>query len=148
MNPSPDEPSAPSGAAAPQAAPAPAAVAEPETAVTEPATAVSASAADFEVLVGRWVRLDSPYVIEIRSAGDDGRLEAAYYNPRSINVSVAKARKKNGKLEVFVELRDINYPGSNYRLTYEASNDLLRGVYFQAVMQQNFDVAFRRLPST
>jgi hypothetical protein len=147
MNPSPDEPSAPSDAAAPQAAPPPAAVAEPEATAAEPA-AVSVSAADFEVLVGRWIRLDSPYVIEIRSAGDDGRLDAAYYNPRSINVSVAKARDKNGKLEVFVELRDINYPGSNYRLTYDPSNDLLRGVYFQAVMQQNFDVAFRRLPST
>jgi hypothetical protein len=144
MSPSPDEPSAPSGAAAPQATPAPAAVAEPEAVVAEPATAVSASA-DFKALIGRWVRVDSPYVIEIRSVGDDGTLEAAYYNPRPINVSRAEAREKNGKLEVFVELRDINYPGSNYKLTYDGALDMLRGVYFQAVMQQNFDVAFRRL---
>jgi hypothetical protein len=142
-----DAPPAPSGAAAPQTAPAPEAVAEPEATAAKPAAAVSASR-DFSELVGRWVRLDSPYVIEIRSAGEDGTLEAAYYNPRSINVSVAEAREKKGKLEVFVELRDINYPGSNYRLTYDPSNDLLRGVYFQAVAQQNFDVAFRRLPST
>jgi hypothetical protein len=134
-----DAPPAPSGAAAARTTPAPAVVAEP-------AAAVSAKT-DFKALVGRWVRMDTPYVIEIRSASDDGTLEAAYYNPRSINVSVAKAREKNGKLEVFVELRDINYPGSYYRLTYDRATDLLRGVYFQAVMRQNFNVAFRRLQS-
>jgi hypothetical protein len=123
-----DAPPAPSGAAAPQTAPAPAAVAEPSAAVS--------ANADLKVLVGRWVRMDTPYVIEIRSVSDDGTLGAAYYNPRSINVSVAEAREKNGKLEVFVELRDVNYPGSYYRLTYD---------HFQAVMQQDFDVAFRRL---
>jgi hypothetical protein len=137
MNRSGDAPSTPSGAVARREAPASAALPKPRATVS--------GNADFRALVGRWVRLDSPYVIEIRSAGDDGTLEAAYYNPRSINVSRAEAREKNGKLEVFVELRDINYPGSNYRLTYDRATDLLRGVYFQAVMQQNFDVAFRRL---
>lgn len=100
---------------------------------------------DFKVLVGRWVRTDTPYVIEIREVSKDGTLQAGYYNPRSINVSTAKVENKNGALEVFVELRDTNYPGSSYRLTYDRAADLLRGVYFQAVIQQNFDVAFRRL---
>lgn len=100
---------------------------------------------ELQKLVGRWVRMDTPYMIEIKAANENGTLQAAYYNPRSINVSAAKVENKNGTLEVFVELRDTNYPGSSYRLTYDRATDLLRGVYFQAVMQQNFDVAFRRL---
>jgi len=103
------------------------------------------TAPDFQTLVGRWVRMDTPYVIEIQSASQDGTLQAAYYNPRSINVSVAEARDKDGTLEVFVELRDVNYPGSTYTLTYDRARELLIGVYFQAVMQQKYDVAFRRL---
>jgi len=101
--------------------------------------------AGFKILVGRWVRTDTPYVIEIKAANDDGTLQAAYYNPRSINVSRAEARDKNGKTQVFLELRDINYPGSNYTLTYDRAKDMLQGVYFQAVLRQSFNVAFRRL---
>ncbi|UCE49589.1 MAG: hypothetical protein JSW47_05480, partial [Phycisphaerales bacterium] len=52
------------------------AVSAPQTVVTAP---------DFQTLVGRWVRMDTPYVIEIQSASQDGALQAAYYNPRSIN---------------------------------------------------------------
>jgi hypothetical protein len=144
MNASGDAPSAPSGAAAPRTAPPPVAVGEPEATAAEPAAAVSDSA-DFKALIGRWVRLDSPYVIEIRSAGDDGTLDAAYYNPRPINVSRAEARDRKGKLQVFLELRDVNYPGSTYTLTYEPAKDLLQGVYFQAALRQSYKVTFRRL---
>ena len=108
----------------------------PQTAVTPP---------DFQALVGRWVRIDTPYVIEIQSASQDGTLQATYYNPRSINISVAEAWDKDGTLEVFVELRDVNYPGSTYTLTYDRAMELLMGVYFQAATQQKYDVAFRRL---
>ena len=110
--------------------------------VSAPQTAVAAP--DFQALVGRWVRMDTPYVIDIESAGQDGTLQAKYYNPRSINISIAKARDKDGTLEVFVELRDTNYPGSTYTLTYDRARELLMGVYFQAVMQQKYNVAFRR----
>ena len=106
-----------------------------QTAVTAP---------DFQTLVGRWVRIDSPYIIDIESAGQDGTLQAKYYNPRPINVSVAKAREKDGMLEVFVELRDVNYPGSTYTLTYDQARELLMGVYFQAAMQQKYNVVFCR----
>ncbi|UCE49347.1 MAG: hypothetical protein JSW47_04230 [Phycisphaerales bacterium] len=112
------------------------AVSTPQTAVTPP---------DFQALVGRWVRMDTPYVIDIESTSQDGTLQAAYYNPRSINISVAEARDKDGTLEVFVELRDVNYPGSTYTLTYDRARELLIGIYFQAAMQQKYDVAFRRL---
>ncbi len=111
-------------------------VSVPQTAVTAP---------DFQMLVGRWVRMDTPYVIDIESVSQDGTLQAKYYNPNSINISVAKARDNNGTLEVFVELRDVNYPGSTYTLIYDQVRELLAGVYFQAVMQQKYNVAFRRL---
>ncbi|MHC4750924.1 MAG: hypothetical protein ACYTFW_13745 [Planctomycetota bacterium] len=112
-------------------------------AVSAPQTAAIPS--NFQTLVGQWVRMDTPYVIEIQSASQDGTLQAKYYNPRSINISVAEARDKDGTLEVFVELRDVNYPGSTYTLTYDRARELLVGVYFQAAMQQKYDVVFRRL---
>ncbi len=103
---------------------------------------------DFKPLIGRWVRTDAPYVIEITGAGDDGKLKAGYYNPRSINVSRAEAHDNDGKLKVFVELRDVNYPGSTYTLTYDRARSQLIGVYFQAVAGQKYNVAFNRLPPT
>ena len=41
----------------------------------------------FENLIGRWLRPDGGYIIEIRSVSADGRMDAAYLNPRSINVA-------------------------------------------------------------
>ena len=105
----------------------------------------ASQAPDMKTHVGRWVRTGTPYVIDIQAARDDGTLDAAYYNPRPVNVSRAEARDKNGRLEVFVELRDVNYPGSNYTLTYDKGKDILYGVYFQAVIRQSFEVVFRRL---
>jgi hypothetical protein len=40
----------------------------------------------FERLRGRWLRDSGGYVIEIRSVGAGGKLEAAYFNPGSIHV--------------------------------------------------------------
>ena len=96
-------------------------------------------------LVGRWVRTDSPYVIEIRGVGRDGSMEAAYFNPRPINVSRATARRESGELQVFVELRDVNYPGATYNLAYNRSQDVLQGIYFQPALGQGFDVSFARV---
>ena len=103
--------------------------------------------ANMQKLVGRWMRTDSPYVIEIHEVSPDGTLRAGYYNPRPINVAVAKAQNKNGTLQVFVELNDVGYPGSNYTLNYDPQNDALQGNYFQATMKQNYDIAFMRMPS-
>jgi hypothetical protein len=101
---------------------------------------------DIERLVGRWVRTDFPYVIEIAGGSDDGTLQAAYYNPQPINVAHAEARGVSGRIAVFVELRDLNYPGSTYNLVYDPSTDALSGSYFQAVQRQSYDVAFQRMP--
>ena len=45
---------------------------------------------------------------------------------------------------MFVELRDVNYPGSTYTLVYQPENDQLAGIYYQAALQQQFDVFFER----
>jgi len=97
-------------------------------------------------LVGRWLRSDGGYVLEIRRAEPDGRLEAAYLNPRSIHVARAEWHREGGSLTLFIELRDINYPGSTYRLAFSPEADRLAGLYFQAVERQTFDVMFVRQP--
>jgi len=95
-----------------------------------------------ERLVGRWVRPDGGYVLEIRSAQAGGKLEAAYLNPRSIKVARAEWRREEGRLLVFVELRDVNYPGSTYNLRFAPDKDRLVGAYYQAVQKRTFDVEF------
>ncbi len=109
----------------------------PAAAISEPVNVLK--------LVGRWLRTDSPYVIEIHEVSPDGTLRAGYYNPQPINVSAAKVENKNGTLQVFVELHDAGYPGSNYTLNYNPQNDALEGTYFQATLRQNFNVAFMRM---
>ena len=99
----------------------------------------------FDVLKGRWLRPDGGYIIQIRSVDSSGKMDAGYFNPRPINVFTAQATRESGKIKIFVELRDKGYPGSTYALTYNAEQDVLVGVYHQAVIQQNFDVYFTRM---
>jgi len=99
---------------------------------------------DLEKIVGRWLRPDGGYIIEIRSIGANGRLDAGYYNPNPINVSLAEASRRGDAVRVFVKLQDMGYPGSSYTLTYDPQRDLLNGTYFQAALNQTFDVIFVR----
>jgi len=63
------------------------------------------------------------------------------------NRSTSPRRKpRNGsKLNAFVELHAPNYPDSTYTLTYDPQQYQLKGIYFQAVQQQRFDVKFVRM---
>lgn len=106
----------------------------------------AAAAADPSRLVGRWERPDGGYVLEIRSVAADGKIEAAYLNPRPINVSRAELRTIDGQPGVFVELRDVNYPGSTYLLGYRPDKDELSGTYHQAATGENYEIHFVRLP--
>lgn len=99
----------------------------------------------FEKLTGRWQRADGGYIIEIRSIEPGGRMNAAYFNPQPIHVAKAEASQYEGSVNVFIELRDVNYPGSTYNLTYDPEVDYLKGIYFQAALGQTFDVYFVRL---
>ncbi len=116
------------------------------TAVVAAPLTVEPVLVEFEKLKGKWLRPDGGYVIEIKRLLPDNMLEAAYYNPNPIHVGKAKLYKERGFVKVFVELQDVNYPGSSYTLIYDAENDQLRGVYYQATQQQEFQIAFERLP--
>lgn len=108
-----------------------------------PAPAVPAPPA-LQKLAGRWVRTDGGYVVEIRSVEPGGKVDAAYFNPRPIHVARAEASQEGEALRLFIELRDVNYPGSTYSLKYDAGRDVLEGAYFQAVERQTYDVSFVR----
>ena len=118
-------------------------------ATDHPATHSKNAAADKQRnllnLVGRWVRTDGGYIIEIRNVAVDGKMDAGYFNPRPINISEAKASQTNTGIRVFMELQDVGYPGSTYTLNYDPAKDALIGFYYQAAMQQNFDVIFARV---
>lgn len=96
----------------------------------------------FQQLKGRWHRSDADYVIDIKDVDGNGRMEASYFNPRSIRVARAEASRQGDSLKVAIELRDVGYPGSTYDLTYDGSSGVLRGKYYQAVLKENFDVVF------
>ena len=104
--------------------------------------AVSKDWPGFQVLKGRWQRPDGGYVIEIKNIDRVGKMEAAYFNPRPIHVAKANAARDGNTTKIFIELRDVNYPGSTYNLTYDPKSDQLKGTYFQAVLKQTFEVVF------
>ena len=100
---------------------------------------------DLVKLIGRWQRPDGGYVIDVSSVGADGSLEAAYFNPRPINVSQASATIEEGRIKIFIELRDVGYPGARYSLFYTPQDDTLKGLYYQPSVGQSFEVVFVRM---
>jgi hypothetical protein len=96
-------------------------------------------------VVGRWQRTDGGYILELRNPTFDGGLAATYFNPQPINVARSGWALKDGHLLVLVELRDKGYPGSTYTLAYQQDTDRLVGIYFQAAVQQQFEVVFQRI---
>ena len=99
---------------------------------------------DFAKLMGRWQRPDGGYFLIITSVDGNGKMEATYLNPNPIHVARAEASREGATNKVFVELQDVNYPGSTYKLTYDPASDQLYGIYFQAALNQQFDVVFAR----
>ena len=99
---------------------------------------------NYSRLAGKWLRPDGGYVLELSDVTSEGKLKAAYFNPRSINVAKAEWRSVEDRVQVFVELRDVNYPGSTYTLIYYPEQDHLNGYYYQAVQKVTFKVVFMR----
>lgn len=123
------------------------ALAEPASAQgpgAAPPPATSAAGNDLSVLRGRWVRPDGGYVIDIKSVGANGKLDASYANPALLPFYTAEASRDGKMIKLFFELRAGGYGGSTYTLVYDPANDRLHGVYFQAVAKQKFDVVFAR----
>lgn len=115
------------------------------TTATVESVATPVAKSGFDRLQGRWQRPDGGYVIDIKEVDANGKMVAAYFNPRPINVSQAEAALDGNTLKVFIELRDVNYPGATYNLTYDPGSDQLRGVYFQPTLQQSFQGFFVRM---
>ena len=112
--------------------------------ISEPVKPQEQETFDRSILVGDWVRTDAEYQITISELLDDGKLKASYFNPESINVDKARWIFADGAMKIYIELRDENYPGSNYNLIYYPDKDLLAGKYFQAVEGVTYDVEFFR----
>jgi hypothetical protein len=117
----------------------------PPATATRPPAAMAATAPGVQQLKGKWRRPDGGYVIDVRTVEDDGTMDVAYFNPQPIKVSRAKAVQEGATTKVFLELRDVHYPGSTYTLRYDPASDQLKGVYYQAALQQRFDVVFVRM---
>lgn len=124
----------------------PASASTPAPAAPAPSAAAKAPAVPDAVkkFLGRWVRADGGYVLELRNPDISGKIEASYLNPKSINVSRAIWMQGGGGLQVAVELNDVGYPGATYLLSHDAQGDRLVGQYNQPQMQQTFDVEFIR----
>jgi hypothetical protein len=99
---------------------------------------------DENLLVGDWVRTDASYLVKIIKVNQDRTLEAQYFNPNPIKVGKANWEESYGSLKIIVELRDVNYPGSTYTLSYLPDRDMLAGEYYQAVEGITFYVEFAR----
>ena len=111
-----------------------------------PQTGASRAAAPVTMdnLRGRWIRPDGGYGIVIRNIGADGQVEAMYFNPKPLPFAKAQASREGQALRVFLELQAGGYNGSTYELTYDPATDRLKGVYFQAVAKQRYDIYFER----
>lgn len=131
-------PAAPSGPGGNAAARPPAAI------PAAPAITASDTPEHFRPLLGEWLRPDGGYVLSVTGVGPDGRAAVAYLNPRPIRVARAEARREGDLVGLFVEFDDVGYPGSTYTLGYDAASGQLKGLYYQAVQRQQFDVYFVR----
>ena len=112
-------------------------------AAADPSAQVAGSL-NAKVLKGQWVRPDGGYILVLQDVVMDGVLTASYFNPQQIRVSEAFWTTVAGELRVFIELRDINYPGSKYNLHYDQATDRLQGTYFQALERQTYEIEFVR----
>lgn len=102
--------------------------------------------AEAQHLGGQWVRPDGGYRIVIEDVKPDGSLNASYFNPKKINVSISNWKFEDNRIHLLIELRDKNYPGSKYNLAYTSEQDVLIGTYFLAVTKETYSVKFLRMP--
>jgi len=128
-----------------ETAPAPAASLEnPQRPAPKEVSVETKTLRTLEKVKGRWLRPDGGYILEIKAVDAQGKMDAAYFNPSPISVTNAVARVEGDDIKVLVELSGQNYPGSRYELTYIAAAELMAGTYYQAALQQTFDVVFER----
>lgn len=114
---------------------------KPVASAVDPSPAV---ALDLTRVQGSWLRQDGGYRLVIGTIGEGGHARSEYFNPNPIKVAWTKVRAEGGAIKVDLELRDTNYPGCIYKLTYDAAGDRLAGTYFQAQLQETYEIHFVR----
>ncbi len=97
-----------------------------------------------DTILGRWLRPDGNYVIQINSIDKNNKIDAQYFNPSPIKIAHAELIPDNN-YRIFIEFDDEGYKGSTYDLIYDPVNDALAGKYFQATYGQTYQIAFIRL---
>ena len=95
-------------------------------------------------VTGEWLRTDGNYVLNIQRFNPDSTLNAIYLNPRPINIAETRWKVQDNYIYFYVKFDDQGYPGSYYSLGYLPEEDKLYGLYYQAVMGQEFEVIFER----
>ena len=113
---------------------------------TSPAPVTAEPPSLYGALLGRWARTDGDYLLEVRAVDGTGKAQVGYFNPRPIHVARAEARREGEQLTIVIVLEDVGYPGSYYTLRYSPTDKQLSGEYYQAALQQTFEVIFTRLP--
>jgi hypothetical protein len=113
-------------------------------ATTAAAVPAATEKSGLDVLKGAWVRPDGGYTIAIKSVDPNGALDAMYFNPNQLPFAKAQATREGANVRVFLELQAGGYGGSTYDLTYDPATDRLKGIYYQAVAKQKFEVYFAR----
>jgi hypothetical protein len=121
--------------------------AEVSTSAVSTATPANAAVSAADRLIGKWLRADADYVLEVARASPDGSVEARYFNPEPIHVSRSLWKSDGSRIVLFVEMQDRGYPGNYYELLYDPGSDALVGRYNHLGIQQAFDVAFSRIAS-
>lgn len=97
-----------------------------------------------DTIIGRWLRPDGNYVIQINSIDKDNHIDAQYFNPKPIKIARAELMPDNN-FRIFIEFDDEGYKGSSYDLVYDPTNDVLSGKYFQATYGQTYQIGFVRM---
>ena len=98
------------------------------------------------MLKGTWVRPDGGYRIVIGSVGADGQIRGDVLQPD--RASVCEGAGDRSKMARTARVPSSCAPaattGSTYDLAYDPASDRLKGIYYQAVVKQKFDVYFVR----
>ena len=97
-----------------------------------------------DTILGRWLRPDGNYVIQINSIDKNNQIDAQYFNPNPIKIARAELIADDN-FRIFIEFDDEGYKGSSYDLIYDPLNDALTGKYFQATYGQTYQIGFIRL---
>jgi len=97
-------------------------------------------------LTGKWMRADGTYLLTIDKIYPNGLIDAHYFNPASIYIKESKIRLiDNNQIEIFIKFQDKRYPGSYYQLVYDQMNNILKGIYYHAILKQSFNIYFIKL---